>query len=153
MSSVELKIDKSELAALSDGGGGSSSEEDSSLSGASSTSTAKKRKSRRLRNKKQNASGHSATTSLVEPGADFDENNIIEGKRQRKFVDYRKLNDALFGDLSAKERAKLDDKDDFVEVQKQKRKTPTGRQKKRQHSKVNSTGKTETADTAHFIQT
>jgi hypothetical protein len=120
MSSVELNIGKSELAALSDGGGGSSSKDDSSLSGAPSISSAKQRRSRRLRTKNCNISGHS---SLADPGADFDENNIIEGKRRRNFVDYRKLNDALFGDLSAKERAKIDDKDDF-QVRKKKKKTP-----------------------------
>ena len=36
----------------------------------------------------------------LEGMGDFDEDNIIVGKRRRKAVDYRKLNDSMFGDLS-----------------------------------------------------
>jgi hypothetical protein len=117
MSSVELNIGKSELAALSDGGDDSSNEDSASSGASSASSSPRQRLSRRLRNKSNQASGHS---SLADPGADFDENNIIQGKRRRTAVDYRKLNDALFGDLSEKEKAKIDDQDDF-QVQKRKK--------------------------------
>ena len=46
-------------------------------------------------------------------GADFNEANILPGKRRRQAVDYRKLNDALFGELSEKERDQIDDAEDF----------------------------------------
>lgn len=134
VSSVDLKkIDKSEEFAAHSRTG-------TVVAAAPRRKKTKKRKRRRLlRNKTQSAiSGHSTTTTttttLVDPEADFDENNnIIEGKRT-KFVDYRKHNDdALFGDyyyLSAKKRANLDDKGEFVEVprkQKKRNKDPPPR--------------------------
>jgi len=48
-------------------------------------------------------------------GAVFIKNeaNILRGKRRRQVVDYRKLNDALFGDFPNEERAQIDDAEDF----------------------------------------
>ena len=47
-------------------------------------------------------------------GDDFlKEVNILPGKRRCQAVDYRKLNDALFGELSRKARAQIDDAEDF----------------------------------------
>jgi len=43
----------------------------------------------------------------------LDESNILLGKRRRRKIDYRKLNDSMFGKLSAKEKKKIDDHDDF----------------------------------------
>eukprot|EP00934_Nitzschia_sp_Nitz4_P007629 Nitzschia sp. Nitz4//scaffold134_size62860//19808//22524//NITZ4_006322-RA/size62860-augustus-gene-0.64-mRNA-1//-1//CDS//3329535478//7619//frame0 len=117
MSSVEMKIGKSELAALS--------EEEDEESSSDDESDSPKRRSRRLRSK----TVKSEHSSFADVGADFDESNILEGKRQRKKVDYRKLNDALFGQLSAKEKAAIDDKDDF-QVKKQLKEPPRKRAKK-----------------------
>lgn len=115
MSSVELEIDKSELEALSDAGASSSSLEDTSQGSdpsESSVAAHQRRSSRRLRKSlNQSSSGRNGTTDL---DAELDESNILEGKRKRKKVDYQRLNDALFGDLTPKERAKLDDVDDYV---------------------------------------
>ncbi|GMH49093.1 hypothetical protein TrRE_jg13121 [Triparma retinervis] len=38
---------------------------------------------------------------------DFDENNIVAGKRRRKAVDYTKLNDSMFGGLTEEGRVKV----------------------------------------------
>ena len=38
---------------------------------------------------------------------DFDENNIVAGKRRRKAVDYTKLNDSMFGSLTEEGRVKV----------------------------------------------
>lgn len=107
MSSVELEIGKDELAALSEdddseneGSSGDDSEDSTGSSGGY-------RRSRRLRK----------LLAANENGSDIgklDEHNIISGKRGRKPVDYRKLNDAMFGDLPASEVASIDDNDEFV---------------------------------------
>jgi len=146
MSSVELNIGKSELAALSDDGG-SSSEDEPPDNGSASP----QRRSRRIRNRTTNVSGQ---TSVAEGnGADFDESNIIEGKRKRRAVDYRKLNDALFGNLSAKDRANLDDTDDYQVVPKskgaKKRKSKTGAaavRKRRKRGQTQSDGAEDDAE-------
>jgi hypothetical protein len=98
MSSVELEIGKDELAALSDPENEDDDEDDDDDS---------RRKSRRIRK-------HDSTnaSSGADPGR-FDESNIVEGKRGRKPVDYKKLNEAIFGDLPDAEAAKIDDTDDF----------------------------------------
>lgn len=119
MSSVELKIGKDELDCLSQGSVDSDSEDDSGSGSGSdddgsegSESGGEVRRSRRIR-KLQNP-----VEIPKSVGVDFDPGNIVQGKRRRKPVDYRKLNDALFGDLDDKENAKLDDKEDFqVQVQ------------------------------------
>lgn len=99
MSSVELNIGKDELAALSEV---SEDEEESEQE--------VQRRSVRLR-KSGNTS--SANASVSDPGK-LDESNILNGKRGRKSVDYQKLNDAIFGELSDGEIAKIDDTDDFL---------------------------------------
>lgn len=121
MSSVELKIGKDELDCLSQGSMDSDSDDDSGSGSGSgsdddgsggSESGGEVRRSRRIR-KLQNP-----VEIPKNVGVDFDPGNIVQGKRRRKPVDYRKLNDALFGDLDDKENAKLDDKEDFqVQVQ------------------------------------
>ena len=111
MSSVELKIGKDELNALSEGSDDSSGEDDSDSengSGSDEGSRARgRRQSRRLR--KRGNQEEAAKTM----GVDFDSNNIVQGKRRRTNVDYRKLNDSMFGDLDDSEVANLDDKEDF----------------------------------------
>jgi hypothetical protein len=71
---------------------------------------ADRRKSRRLRHV-----GESEPPNKSEPmlGADLNEANILPGKRHRQVVDYRKLNDCLFGELSEKERAQIDYAEEF----------------------------------------
>ena len=114
MSSVELNIGKAELAALS-----SDDDDDSDAgneSGKSDGSGKNMRRSRRLRKMYEASSddeSEDGSSSDSMNGADFDERNIVQGKRRRTKVDYRKLNDALFGDLTERERAQIDDKDDF----------------------------------------
>ena len=119
-SDIEYKVGKSELEALScsDNDSDDSEDEDSLSVSVSDSEGDGRRKSRRLRSR--TAATQSEQNSL-NIGADFDKNNIIEGKRRRKTVDYRKLNDALFGQLSAKEKAKIDGGDDF-NAKKKKRK-------------------------------
>jgi len=98
MSSVELEIGKDELAALSDD---SSHESVSSGEGWG----------RRLRNGKRE--------DPEDPGK-LDKSNIIKGKRGRAPVDYILLNEAIFGNLPAAQRGKLDDADDFQVVKRKK---------------------------------
>jgi len=45
--------------------------------------------------------------TLLDNIGDFDEGNIVVGKRRRANVDYRKLNDDMFGDLSPGKAAKM----------------------------------------------
>ena len=66
------------------------------------------RRSRRLERKEE-----VGESNLLDCGADFDEANIIEGKRKRKRVNYRKLNDMMFGDLSDHQQGIIDGGDDF----------------------------------------
>ena len=101
-SSVEGKIGQAELAALSE-----EDNDDESSGDDSSNSSKSRRKSRRLRNRENER----RTTAIL--GADFDRSNIVQGKRNRKTVDYRKLNDSLFGNLSEIQKRKLDDADDY----------------------------------------
>ncbi|CAB9510706.1 PHD-finger [Seminavis robusta] len=108
MSSVELKIGKDELNAL-DGSDSSESEEDSEKGDDDDdeASGGRRRRSRRLRSRK------TPEDVPKNVGVEFDMGNIVQGKRRRKPVDYRKLNDTLFGDLNEKEIANIDDKEDF----------------------------------------
>jgi hypothetical protein len=101
---VEMEIGKDELAALSEQ---DDEDDDSSEQESESGSREKVRRSRRIRK-------HDSTnaSSDGDPGR-FDESNIVEGKRGRKPVDYKKLNEAIFGDLPDTEAAKIDDTDDF----------------------------------------
>ena len=128
MSSVELEIDRTELEALSDGNNEDDDDDNnddaSSSSSLSSNVVANRRVSKRLRRKKQRWShggdSDSGSGSLdagrgLANSADFDASNIVYGKRRRTAVDYRKLNDALFGDLTQLEQAKLDDQVDYEE--------------------------------------
>jgi hypothetical protein len=125
MSSVELGIGRDELAALSDVHDDSSDDEQET-GGDNHGGGGGRRKSRRLRNVVQHHQSEESTTRSEEVvlGADFNEANILPGKRQRKAVDYRKLNDALFGELSEKEKAQIDDAEDFkaAKSKKQRRK-------------------------------
>jgi PHD-finger len=131
MSSVELEIDRNELEALSDGGGDDDDDDHDDASSSSSlspTAVDNRRISKRLRKKKRwnDSSGHASSgdsrtsrdsrdAEAVANMADFDASNIVQGKRRRTLVDYRKLNDALFGDLTELEQAKLDDQVDYQE--------------------------------------
>jgi hypothetical protein len=118
-SSVELNIGRAELAALSEDEDTESSR-DSDTSSASSSGSNNRRRSRRLR--AISNSNDSRTINNQDIGADFDESNILEGKRRRKAVDYQKLNDALFGTLDEKQKAKLDDEDDYQQSKKKMKK-------------------------------
>jgi len=104
MSSVELKIGKDELDCLEDESDSSSHEKESDDSDSEAGGG---RRSRRLR-KRQNEE-----EAPKKVGVDFDPTNIVQGKRRRTAVDYRKLNDSMFGSLDDSENAKLDDKEDF----------------------------------------
>ena len=110
MSSVELEINKNELAALSEA-------DDSSCSGTEDESDNDgARRSRRLRKQQQQQrESDDGDDSNRDPGK-LDEANIISGKRARKPVDYIKLNNAIFGDLSDGEAANLDDVEDFQQL-------------------------------------
>lgn len=101
LSSVELTIDKDELAALKVEGASSRDEEESSNNGIG----------RRLR--PRNAPNDSDSNIDEDPGK-MSAKNILNGKRKRRQVDYRKLNDVIFGDTDEKEQLKLDDGEDFV---------------------------------------
>jgi len=100
MDDVDYKVGKSELAALS--------EEERSDSDSDEESETKIRRSRRLEKLEE---GEQANP--LDIGADFDEANIIVGKRNRKRVNYRKLNDMMFGDLSDDQQGIIDGGDDF----------------------------------------
>jgi hypothetical protein len=105
LSSVELEIDRDELAALSDG------EADENQSCAKDATKRQNARGMRLRSKRlyDNAVGHK-----VEDIGKLDESNIIVGKRGRAPVNYILLNKSIFGDLSRDEAAEIDDNDDFV---------------------------------------
>jgi PHD-finger len=108
MSSVE-GVGKDELEALAadrESPSCESSDDDSD----NDSGEGRMRKSRRLQNRPKVGDDESRS---IDNGADFSEANIIEGKRRRNKVDYRKLNDALFGDLDEKQKSQIDDKDDF----------------------------------------
>ncbi|KAG7356441.1 PHD-finger domain containing protein [Nitzschia inconspicua] len=110
MSSVE-DVDRDELAALAADGEMLHDDESSAAGSEDGSDEGRMRKSRRLRKKMLHADGDDSRS--VENGADFSEANIIEGKRRRTKVDYRKLNEALFGCLDEKQNRQLDDKDEF----------------------------------------
>lgn len=105
MSSVELEIDRAELAALSD------NENDDMDGHSKADGKSKNARGMRLRSKRvyNNAVGY----TLGDIGK-LDESNILDGKRGRAPVDYIVLNRSLFGDLSRDEAAEIDDGDDFV---------------------------------------
>jgi hypothetical protein len=114
-SSVDMSIGRAELDALSE----EEEEDDDSRSNASSSgSSNNRRRSRRLRALEETENQENAIGA-----ADFDESNILEGKRRRKAVNYRKLNDSLFGKLSEKQKAKLDDGEDYQGKKTAKRKS------------------------------
>mmetsp|Transcript_13278 Transcript_13278/g.37375 ORF Transcript_13278/g.37375 Transcript_13278/m.37375 type:complete len:845 (-) Transcript_13278:173-2707(-) len=100
MDDVDLRVGKAELAALSD-------EEQSDSGDSDDESETKTRRSRRLVKKE----GEDSKT--LDTGADFDEANIIVGKRKRTRVNYRKLNDMMFGDLTDHQQGLIDGGDDF----------------------------------------
>jgi hypothetical protein len=113
-SSVDMSIGRAELDALSE----QEEEDDDSRSNASSSgSSNNRRRSRRLRAIEETENQENTI------GADFDESNILEGKRRRKAVNYQKLNDSLFGKLSEKQKAKLDDGEDYQGKKMAKRKS------------------------------
>ena len=108
MSSVELEIDRDELAALSDDGG---SEVLKSKAGDKDVTKRKNSKGMRLRSKRVYINGVGYSPGDI---GKLDESNILEGKRGRAPVDYILLNRSIFGGLSRDEAAKIDDGDDFV---------------------------------------
>eukprot|EP00980_Cylindrotheca_fusiformis_P013490 scaffold3440_cov99-Cylindrotheca_fusiformis.AAC.1 len=122
-SSIDESIDRDELAALSEveesDADGEENSDDSGSAGGSSNENERRqrrRKSRRLRSREQTLQQVTKTV-----GVEFDESNIVQGKRRRKPIDYRKLNDTLFGKLSEKESAKLDDGQDYKTKSKRKK--------------------------------
>jgi hypothetical protein len=100
MDDIDYKVGKSELAALSD--------EECSESNSEDENENKIRRSRRLEKIEEGEE-----SNPLDIGADFDEANIIDGKRKRKRVNYRKLNDMMFGDLSDHQQGIIDGGDDF----------------------------------------
>jgi hypothetical protein len=101
-----MAIDKDELAALKEDGDGNNGDENDSLSTNNNV-----RRRRRLRTR--NIPNDSDDTSDSDPGK-MNPKNILLGKRRRRNVDYRKLNDVIFGDVDEAELLKLDDAEDFV---------------------------------------
>mmetsp|Transcript_38296 Transcript_38296/g.46760 ORF Transcript_38296/g.46760 Transcript_38296/m.46760 type:complete len:1003 (+) Transcript_38296:18-3026(+) len=92
MSDVEATIDKSELDALS--------EDEVGVVGENG------KRARRNLGAVQDSKGNDDIGKL-------DAANILKSKRNRNKVDYRQLNDAMFGQVSAKAIPLLDDEDDF----------------------------------------
>ena len=109
--SIELKIGRQELDALS-GGESSSSDEDEKHENGNT------RRSRRVRSTLSSRTASRTTTddekSIMDLDAGkLDESNIILGKRRRRKIDYALLNDSMFGALSAADRAMIDDEVEF----------------------------------------
>lgn len=101
---IDYRVKKTELDALSEEDASESdSDEDSD-----DDSENRVRRSRRLEKKEEEDE-----PNPLGIGADFDEANILDGKRNRKRVNYRKLNDMMFGDLSDHQQANIDGGDDF----------------------------------------
>jgi len=100
MDGVDYKVGKAELANLS--------EEEGSEANSDNESETNVRRSRRLGKQKE-----VEESNIADFGADFDEANIIDGKRNRKRVNYRKLNDMMFGDLSDLQQGIIDGGEDF----------------------------------------
>uniref|UniRef100_A0A7S2UKG5 PHD-type domain-containing protein n=1 Tax=Attheya septentrionalis TaxID=420275 RepID=A0A7S2UKG5_9STRA len=120
LSSIECEIDKAELDALSacsstsDSDGDSISEnEDSSKNSAESDSDSNVRPERRTRRKRRTTvalstdSDNDSKPKLKVDDGTLDTTNIVHGKRNRTKVDYRRLNDAMFGEVTAEEAAQL----------------------------------------------
>jgi len=114
MSDVEYRVGKHELEALS------SASEDEEEEHSSFDGDAARRRSRRLRNRNglhgSNRENQEESINKSSDGSDpgkLDPNNIVNGKRNRTQVDYRKLNEAIFGELSDGEIQNLDGGDDF----------------------------------------
>ena len=101
--SVEFMVGKDELGALSE------DDNESSEETSDDESETKIRKSRRLVRRKE----VKEESNNADFGADFCESNIINGKRKRQRVNYRKLNDMMFGDLSDNQQVMIDGGDDF----------------------------------------
>jgi hypothetical protein len=120
MEDVELKIGNDELAALSaedDGDESSSSDDDDG------SDNGRAQRSQRLLSKTQ----QSKQSSCADNVANFLEANILEGPRRCKRVDYCRLNDAMFGGLTAQEKAQIDDTNDFkLEKKRQRDPSPDG---------------------------
>ena len=121
MSSVEIKIRKSELAALSSGESDSDSSDDDDNE---NDDEAGRRKSRRLRSAPQTSRSCTDTEGGSTDGqpdvvvewrdkdmGKLDESNILKGRRRRKKVDYQRLNDSMFGQVVDPD--KLDDQEEF----------------------------------------
>jgi len=119
MSSIECGVDKSELDALSScsslDSGDNEEEEDAS---AKKTKTRRSKRAQRHNNSSANKATPSSLSSrekkdvTMSDVGDLDEANILLGKRRRTKVDYRRLNDAMFGDVTAMEAAILFGEDD-----------------------------------------
>jgi len=102
-SSIEYKVGKNELAALSE------DEDECSVEKSDEESETNIRRSRRLIKRKDTVE----ESNGADVGADFSEANIVNGKRKRRRVNYRKLNDMMFGDLSDHQQVMIDGGDDF----------------------------------------
>lgn len=119
ISSVELSIASDELAALSEDSDDSEDDDDDASNDDENNGTGCARRSRRLVHKQHSESNDSSDSKTskeenYDPGK-LDESNILRQSRssRRKPVDYVKLNDAIFGDLSDTEALKLDDGEEF----------------------------------------
>jgi hypothetical protein len=137
MSSVELNIGRSEVAALSGGEQSSDDDEDdddeNDTGKSKQKSGGKARRSRRIRSTRTSRTNTDNESSdndeALAPPQDIgklDEANIVRGKRRRRRIDYRVLNDSMFGKLSAKDEEKIDDTDDFQYKHKRKDTTNNG---------------------------
>ncbi|GKY91092.1 hypothetical protein MPSEU_000082000 [Mayamaea pseudoterrestris] len=105
LSSVELHIDKEEVAALSDVDDVS----DVIVNGSN------RRLSKRLRKRGGTSTESSSVTQISGSGqGKIDTANIVAGKRRRKSIDYIKLNEALFGDASDEALESIDDLEDYI---------------------------------------
>jgi len=102
-SSIEYKVGKNELAALSE------DEDECFVENNDEESETNTRRSRRLLKRKDTVE----ESNCADVGADFSEANIVNGKRKRRRVNYRKLNDMMFGDLSDHQQVMIDGGDDF----------------------------------------
>ena len=127
MSSVELEIGKGELDALSKGSQDDSNDGDCE----DNNKTTNSRRGGRLRRSRRLLVGGHAPPPIPVPSSgcknnnnkknsvvdlgEFNQGNIIEGKRGRKPVDYIRLNEAIFGDVPDHEAANyLDDADEHL---------------------------------------
>eukprot|EP00546_Thalassionema_frauenfeldii_P010820 CAMPEP_0178931208 /NCGR_PEP_ID=MMETSP0786-20121207/21773_1 /TAXON_ID=186022 /ORGANISM="Thalassionema frauenfeldii, Strain CCMP 1798" /LENGTH=657 /DNA_ID=CAMNT_0020608041 /DNA_START=38 /DNA_END=2012 /DNA_ORIENTATION=+ len=111
LSSVEMHIEQRELNALSEGG---SSDSDSDKNDEGSISRRRSRRIRSARSSRANTDDEETEdeNKSNDIGA-LHESNILQGKRRRRKINYRLLNDSMFGKLSTKEKKNIDDQDDF----------------------------------------